>query len=62
MKNMRKEVVSMTTAWVTGYRSGETAQDEEDRQAFEESSDPHWTFAESVVLQSGKAWLCNQRT
>lgn len=48
----------MTTAWVTGYLSGETAQDEEDRQAFEESSDPHWT----VVLQSGKVWLCNQMT
>lgn len=52
----------MTTAWVTGYLSGETAQDEEDRQAFEASSDPHWMFAESVVLQSGKAWLCNQMT
>lgn len=57
---MREEGVPSSTAWMTGWCNIETAQDEEDRQAFEESSDPYWTFAESVVLQSGKAWLRNQ--
>lgn len=49
---MGEEVVPRITAWLTGKWSGETARDGEDRQPFEESSDPHCTFAEFVVLQS----------